>query len=174
MFHVIPLKPFSRLPLFDQLPWPKWNLRYSLLRTQYISWQWFSSYGTWSGRGRGKSLGVDFLQINCGLTWTSPWIFWMGSKCSKRLTNNVTYPAWFFFFFLSEVVIVHKVWQNLLSHYWGINKNCINVLYTDHSFFFFFFVFYFYFILLYNTVWFCHTLTWIPMGVHAFPNMIIL
>ena len=38
-------------------------------------------------------------------------------------------------------------------------------------FYFYFFVFYFYFILLYNTVWFCHTLTWIPMGVHAFPNM---
>ena len=37
-------------------------------------------------------------------------------------------------------------------------------------FIFNFFVVYFYFILLYNTVWFCHTLTRIPMGVHAFPN----
>ena len=98
MFHMIPLKPFSRLHLlFDQLPWPKWSLGYWLLRTQYISWQWFSSHGTWSGGGRGKSLGVDFLQINCGLTWTSPWVFWMDSKCSKRLINNVTHPAWFSF-----------------------------------------------------------------------------
>ena len=34
----------------------------------------------------------------------------------------------------------------------------------------FFFKFYFYFILLYNTYWFCHTLTWICHGCIRAPN----
>ena len=65
---------------------------------------------------------------------------------------------------LSEVVIVHKVWQNLLSHYWGINKNCINVLYTDHSFFFLFFCLLF---LLYFTLQYCMVLPYIDMNPHG-------
>ena len=71
-----------------------------------------------------------------------------------------------FFFFLSEVVIVHKVWQNLLSHYWGINKNCINVLYTDHSFFSFFLSFIFtlfYFTILYGFAIHWHESPWVYM-----------
>ena len=61
--------------------------------------------------------------------------------------------------------IIFLKWYTSWSKW--LSQLLLNIVIVAFSFFFF----YFYFILLYNTVWFCHTLTWIPMGVHAFPNM---